>query len=82
MKKIGLGKQFQVSGYFCLKQKSFLWIVSEKFRKIFLKDYLSVSESISVHEIQDLSAGRTRTVRVRYAHPHSAGFLDHYYMPA
>ena len=49
---------------------------SEKFRKKnFLKDFLSVSESVSVHGIQDLSAGRTRTVRVRYAHPHSAGFL-------
>ena len=74
MKKVGLGKQPQVSGDFCVEQKSFLWIVSEKFRKIFLKDYLSVSESISVHEIQDLSAVRTRTVRVRYAHPHSADF--------
>ena len=40
--------------------------------------FLSVSESVSVHGIHDLSAGRTRTVRVRYAHPHSAGFLDHY----
>ena len=47
----------------------------EKFRKkIFFWDFLSVSESVSVHGIQDLSAGRTRTVRVRYAHPHSAGF--------
>ena len=27
VKKIGLGKQFQVSGYFSLEQKSFLWIV-------------------------------------------------------
>ena len=31
-----------------------------------------------VHGIHDLSAGRTRTVRVRYAHLHNAGFLDHY----
>ena len=54
--------------------KIFYHSKSEKFRKIFLKDYLSVSESISVHEIQDLSAGRTRTVRVRYAHLHSVGF--------
>ena len=52
---------------------------SEKYKKkkIFFLDFLSVSESVSVHGIQDLSAGRTRTVRVRYAHPHSAGFLDH-----
>ena len=44
-------------------------------KKMFFQDFLSVSESVSVHGIQDLSAGRTRTVRVRYAHPHSAGFL-------
>ena len=38
---------------------------SEEFRrKIFFQDYLSVSESVSVHEIQDLSADRTCTVRV------------------
>ena len=27
VKKVGLGKQFQVSGYFYVKQTSFLWIV-------------------------------------------------------
>ena len=46
-------------------------------KNYFFKDFLSVSESVSVHGIHNLSAGRTRTVRVRYAHPHSAGFLDH-----
>ena len=39
--------------------------------------FLGFFESVSVHGIHDLSAGRTRTVRVRYTHPHSAGFLDH-----
>ena len=49
--------------------------VSQKnLEKKFFLDFLSVSESVSVHGIQDLSAGRTRTVRVQYAHPHSAGF--------
>ena len=28
VKKVGLGKQFQVSGDFCLEQTSFLWIVN------------------------------------------------------
>ena len=52
--------------------------VSQKnLEKKFFFDFLSVSESVSVHGIHNLSAGRTRTVRVRYAHPHSAGFLDH-----
>ena len=27
VKKVGLGKQFQVSGYFYVKQTSFLWMV-------------------------------------------------------
>ena len=53
--------------------------VTYKFMKKFLKilqkwSILSVSKSVSAHEIGDLSAGRTRTVRVRYAHPYSAGF--------
>ena len=55
-----------------------LYLESQKnLENFFFLDFLSVSESVSVHGIQDLSAGRTRTVRVRYAHPHSAGFLEH-----
>ena len=27
VKKVGLGKQFQVSGYFYVEQSSFLWMV-------------------------------------------------------
>ena len=60
--------------FFILKITGSLKNLEEK--KFFL-DFLGVSESVSVHGIQDLSAGRTRTVRVRYAHPHSAGFLEH-----